>query len=140
MNANRALIFTAAFVGLASAASAFSPQAAVASETSLRVLHLADNGLVASMDDRDYGPATIDVSSYPPEIQAAYKVFSTSCNRCHSLARPINTDMSAPNWKAYVKKMMSKPGSGISPSQGKTIYEFLKYYQTQKDAKRKAKG
>ncbi|MEE9385159.1 MAG: hypothetical protein V3V08_17275 [Nannocystaceae bacterium] len=87
----------------------------------------------APPDARDTGPSSVDVSSFPPPVQAAYAIFSQRCSRCHTLARPINTDLSPSAWKGYVKKMMNKPGSGISPEQGKVIYKFLKYYQAHKD-------
>ena len=83
---------------------------------------------------QDKGPATINVSQYPPEQQKQYKLFSDKCSKCHTLARPINTAMSDPEWARYVKRMMHKPNSGISDSQGKTIFEFLAYDQaTRKD-------
>jgi hypothetical protein len=83
---------------------------------------------------QDKGPNKIDVSSYPAEQQKAYKVFSDKCAKCHTIARPINTSMTKPEWERYVKRMMHKPGSGISDSQGKTIFEFLAYDQeTRKD-------
>ncbi len=87
----------------------------------------------------DKGPDHLDVSGYPAEIQDSYKVFAAKCSKCHTLARPINTDMTAEAWKMYVKRMANKPDSGISPDQGKTIYRFLKFYQAQKDAKRAGK-
>jgi hypothetical protein len=37
--------------------------------------------------------------------------------------------MPRPDWERYVKRMMHKPNSGISDSQGKTIFEFLAYDQ-----------
>ncbi len=85
----------------------------------------------------DKGPATVDVSKYPASIQAKYKVFATRCSTCHTRARALNTDMTNAGWKRYVKRMMNKPDSGISPKSGKAIYGFLKYYQRVKD-KRKA--
>ncbi|MFP5237770.1 MAG: c-type cytochrome [Acidobacteriota bacterium] len=78
---------------------------------------------------QDKGPAKINVSSYPPEQQKAYKLFSDKCAKCHTLARPINTTMTDPEWARYVKRMMHKPNSGISDGQGKTIYEFLAFDQ-----------
>lgn len=76
----------------------------------------------------DAGPETIDVSSYPAEMQENYKVFTVRCAKCHSLSRPINSDYALPDeWSRYVKRMMRKPGSGISPKEGKRIYEFLAY-------------
>lgn len=83
---------------------------------------------------QDKGPNKIDVSSYPPEQQKDYKVFDSKCSKCHTIARPINTTMTKPEWERYVKRMMHKPNSGISDSQGKAIFEFLAYDQeTRKD-------
>ncbi len=78
---------------------------------------------------QDKGPATINVSSYPPEQQKAYKLFESKCAKCHTIARPINTTMSRDEWERYVKRMMHKPSSGISDVQGKAIFEFLAYDQ-----------
>lgn len=78
---------------------------------------------------QDKGPSTINVSSYPPEQQKAYKLFVNKCSKCHTIARPINTTMTKPEWERYVKRMMHKPSSGISDKQGKDIFEFLAYDQ-----------
>lgn len=78
---------------------------------------------------QDKGPATINVSSYPAPQQKAYKLFADKCAKCHTLARPINTTMTDPEWARYVKRMMHKPNSGISDNQGKAIYEFLSFDQ-----------
>jgi hypothetical protein len=78
---------------------------------------------------QDKGPNKIDVSSYPPEQQKAYKVFADKCSKCHTIARPINTTMTREQWEMYVKRMMHKPNSGISNNQGKEIFEFLVYDQ-----------
>jgi len=84
---------------------------------------------------QDKGPATVNVASYPPEQQKGYKVFADKCAKCHTIARPINTTMTKPEWERYVKRMMHKPNSGISDSQGKTIFEFLAYDQEQRKDK-----
>ena len=76
---------------------------------------------------QDKGPDKINVSAYPPDQQKGYKVFVDKCAKCHTIARPINTTMTLPEWSRYVKRMMHKPNSGIGDSQGKTIYEFLAY-------------
>ncbi len=102
----------------------------------------------------DLGPASIDVSSYPKDLQETYKnVFSVKCAACHTLARPINSEFveiddpaemaklkkQAPQdfkdqfvldikrkiWSRYVHRMMYKPGAGISGRDGKRIWEFL---------------
>ena len=83
---------------------------------------------------QDKGAATVNVSSYPADQQKNYKVFTEKCSKCHTIARPVNTTMTKAEWERYVKRMMHKPNSGISDSQGKLIYEFLAYDQeTRKD-------
>jgi len=82
----------------------------------------------ARVDRFEKGPATIDVSKYPDGIKDNYEVFSTKCTQCHKLSRPINSDYASPDeWSRYIKRMMHKPGSGISSADGKKIYEFLVY-------------
>ena len=74
------------------------------------------------------GPATVNVSKYPPAIQQDYEVFTQKCSQCHKLSRPINSDYALPDeWSRYVHRMMSKPGSGIDAGVGKKIYDFLVY-------------
>ncbi len=76
----------------------------------------------------DNGPDTIDVSKYPAEQQANYKVFTEKCSKCHTLARPINSPFALPEeWQAYVTKMMRKKRSGIDKDSVKSIVEFLTY-------------
>ncbi len=82
----------------------------------------------ARIERFEKGPATIDVSKYPDAIKDNYEVFSTKCTQCHKLSRPINSDYALPEeWSRYIKRMMHKPGSGISASDGKKIYDFLVY-------------
>jgi len=82
----------------------------------------------ARVERFEKGPATISVSKYPEAIQEDYEVFSTKCTQCHKLSRPINSDYALPDeWSRYIKRMMHKPGSGISAGDGKKIYDFLVY-------------
>ncbi len=82
----------------------------------------------ARIERFEKGPATIDVSKYPQAIQDNYEVFAEKCAQCHKLSRPINSDYATPEeWSRYIKRMMHKPGSGISAGEGKKIYEFLVY-------------
>ena len=82
----------------------------------------------ARIERFEKGPATIDVSKYPAAIQENYEVFSTKCTQCHKLSRPINSDYAMPEeWSRYIKRMMHKPGSGISAADGKKIFDFLAY-------------
>ena len=96
------------------------------------VARAADDNLDAATKARierfEKGPATIDVSKYPQGIQENYEVFSQKCSQCHKLSRPINSDYALPDeWSRYIKRMMHKPGSGISAGDGKKIYDFLAY-------------
>lgn len=76
----------------------------------------------------DKGPAKIDVSKYPPEIKAAYKVFTAKCGKCHTLARAVNCEFVLEDeWERYVKRMMRKAGTYITPDEGKQIFEFAVY-------------
>ena len=82
----------------------------------------------ARVERFEKGAATVDVSKYPDGIKDNYQVFSEKCTQCHKLSRPINSDYALPDeWSRYVKRMMHKPGSGVSASEGKKIYEFLVY-------------
>jgi hypothetical protein len=76
----------------------------------------------------DKGPAKIDVSKYPENMKAAYKVFMVKCSKCHTPARAINSDFALDDeWERYVKRMMRKAGTWISPDEGKQIFEFVVY-------------
>lgn len=87
-----------------------------------------DDATKARLAAADAGAKTIDVSGYPAAAQEGYEVFSKTCTKCHTLARPINSDYALPSeWVRYVKRMMHKPGSGITKAKGKQIYEFLAY-------------
>jgi len=87
-----------------------------------------DEATKARIAKAEAGPATIDVSKYPQQIQDDYGPFSQKCAQCHKLSRPINSDYVLPGeWGRYIKRMMYKPGSGINASESKNIYEFLVY-------------
>ena len=104
---------------------------AIAASSAL-VARAADEPLDAETKARverfEKGPATVDVSKYPDGIKENYEVFSTKCSQCHKLSRPINSDYAIPEeWSRYIKRMMRKPGSGISAGDGKKIFDFLAY-------------
>lgn len=100
----------------------------------------------------DLGPSTVDVSQYSPEAQQGYKLMQDKCAKCHTPARPLNSqflDLKADEiakakasnpemfkdklvwqvedgiWQRYVKRMMAKPGCNISSEQGKKIWKFI---------------
>ena len=46
----------------------------------------------------DFGPKDIDVSSYPPDMQKAYKeILLVKCQRCHESSRPLNSQYVEPS-------------------------------------------
>jgi hypothetical protein len=100
---------------------------------------LAPLSLVAQTSNvvlpQDKGPDKIDVSAYPAPMQSAYKLFSSKCSKCHTIARPLNTMMKRDEWERYVKRMMHKPNSGISDNQGKQIFDLLVFDQTERKDK-----
>ena len=73
----------------------------------------------------DSGPAFIDVSNYPAEMQKKYHIFVNKCSRCHTLARPINSGFTAEQWPSYVQKMKLKTGSGLTDKTANQITDFL---------------
>ena len=87
-----------------------------------------DAATKARIEAFEKGPATIDISKYPAALKDNYELFSQKCTQCHKLSRPINSDYALPDeWSRYVKRMMRKPGSGISTTEAKQIFEFLVY-------------
>ena len=93
----------------------------------LVVLFYRMSKMVSQIYPADLGLAYIDVSSYPQEMQRSYKIFASKCSRCHTLARPINSDFSAEKWQKYVYRMMNKSGSGLTKEISDEIIRFLIY-------------
>ena len=84
--------------------------------------------LKARLKKLDAGPKTIDVTKYPADLKADYKLFAKKCSKCHTIARPINSDFVLPaQWERYIKRMMFKPNSQMNDADGKIIYRFLVY-------------
>lgn len=93
-----------------------------------RVVRAQDAPLDPRILQYDKGPAKIDVSKYPKDMQERYKVFQKKCSNCHTLARAINSEFVLDDeWERYVKRMMRKSGTLISADDGKQIFEFLVY-------------
>jgi hypothetical protein len=78
--------------------------------------------------ERDGGPGTLDVSSYPEKQRKQYTLFAVKCAKCHPLARPINSRFTAEEWKRYLKRMIRRPNSGINEEQAAEVYDFLRFY------------
>ncbi len=101
----------------------------------------------------DLGPKEVDVTGYPKDVQAGYKMLQEKCSKCHQPTRPLNAqflelkgdELAAFKkqagayakdenlykvddgvWKRYVKRMASKPGCELSKTDDqKVIYKFL---------------
>ncbi|MDD9966599.1 MAG: hypothetical protein OXR73_10260 [Myxococcales bacterium] len=85
-------------------------------------------GSCASQLEARRGDA-LDVSGYPPDVQAAYDVFAVRCSRCHTLARPFNARITEDaHWIRYVARMRLQPASGINQKNGEIILKFLLFY------------
>jgi hypothetical protein len=73
----------------------------------------------------DRGPGKIDVSGYPPDIREKYRTFSELCGQCHALARAVNCNfVLEDDWERYIKRMMRRGRSLITPAQARASYEF----------------
>jgi hypothetical protein len=91
-------------------------------------LRAQDEPLDPRIAKYDKGPAKIDVSKYPPDMQQNYKVFLVKCAKCHTVARAVNCDFALEDeWERYVKRMMNKAGTFINPTEGKQIFDFVVY-------------
>ena len=76
----------------------------------------------------DKGPDKIDVSRYPADVKKNYKIFSEICAQCHSLARAVNCDFALEeDWERYIKRMMRRGRSLVTPDQAEAAYEFAIY-------------
>lgn len=79
----------------------------------------------------------LEAQRLPPEVQGDYALFAQRCSKCHTLAKPLNTDVDDDAWVAYVARMRRMPGSGISPNDAQGILRFLHFYSA---AQRRAKA
>jgi hypothetical protein len=71
----------------------------------------------------------LDTTRMPENIRPDYAVFANRCSKCHSLARPLTSNITDDEqWVLYVNRMRRQPGSGISRTDQDAILRFLKYY------------
>ena len=91
----------------------------------------------------DLGADQIDVSGYPKAQQENYKVFSSVCSRCHTLARPINSPLvTRADWRRFIERMhvRSKIQSDktFTKEEAKIVVDFLAYDSNIRKIKHKA--
>ncbi len=75
----------------------------------------------------DLGHEVVDVSAYPPGIQASYRVFLGACSRCHTTARALNAPIvTRDQWWRYVRRMhMRSQERALTAATARAIVEFL---------------
>jgi len=72
---------------------------------------------------------SLDPSTLPENVRADYQVFAQRCSKCHTLARPLNANITDDEqWVLYVNRMRRQPASGISMEDQEVILRFLRYY------------
>lgn len=82
----------------------------------------------ARVDKFDKGPSKIDVSKYPADMKQYYKLYVEKCGKCHTVARAVNCDFVLEDeWERYIKRMMRRAGSFMSPEDSKKIFQFAVY-------------
>lgn len=88
------------------------------------------------------GPRTegLDASKVPVEVQDDYRLFAQRCSKCHSLARPLTSNITDDEqWVNYVNRMRRQQGSGITLDDQTRILRFLRWYAADLRAKEAAK-
>jgi len=73
----------------------------------------------------------IDVSSFPPDIQSGYRVFTSRCSSCHDLA--LSLKKSPSGWAAEVYRMQAMANSNTSVKEANQIVKFLTYNETHRE-------
>jgi len=68
---------------------------------------------------------SIDVSSYPVDIQSGYKLFATKCSECHGLSSSLKQSRSEEGWAAEVRRMQAMASSHINGREADEIIKFL---------------
>lgn len=74
----------------------------------------------------DKGPAKINVSKYPANMQKAYKLLLDRCAKCHTQARYVNSNkFGKAAWEPVMHKMATRPGSDVTPQEEKVLLDFV---------------
>jgi hypothetical protein len=72
---------------------------------------------------------SLDPSTLPENVRADYHLFARKCSKCHTLARPLNANITDDNqWVLYVNRMRRQPSSGISREDQEGILRFLRWH------------
>lgn len=79
---------------------------------------------------RHYAVTKVDASSYPADVQAGYKLFSTKCAECHGTSASLTESRPAGYWNEVVQRMAAMASSHIDNREADLITKFLVYDQT----------
>ena len=89
---------------------------------------LAAAALVTTLASACQRGEGLDPSKMPENVRPDYTVFANRCSKCHSLARPLTSNITDDEqWVLYVNRMRRQPGSGISRTDQDAILRFRKY-------------
>ena len=83
---------------------------------------------------------SINVSSYPVDIQGGYKVFVNKCSECHGLSSSLKQSRSAEGWAAEVCRMQAMASSHINSREADEIIKSLSYDESHRKAAEREKG
>lgn len=88
--------------------------------------------VIASLSGACTRAEGLDASAMPEEVRADYALFARKCSKCHTLARPLNANITDDeHWALYVRRMRMQQSSGISPEDEVGILRFLRYYASE---------
>lgn len=85
----------------------------------------------------DLGPATIDVSNYPPHYRETYALFMRKCSLCHTPARAINfPTVTKEDWTRFLMTMHGRArGTLLETNEAQELADFLAYDSAQRKLK-----
>lgn len=79
----------------------------------------------------------VDISGFPPNMQAIYPLFNKKCIKCHGMDRtyvtiqsgltPSGVPFDSTAVDAYGAKMLRKPDSDMTKAEVKQFVEFMKF-------------
>ncbi len=83
---------------------------------------------------------SVNVGSYPVEIQKDYKTFANKCSECHGLDPSLKQSRSAEGRTNEVRRMQAMASSHISDKDAKAILAFLNYNEAHRKPVAKPPG
>ena len=84
---------------------------------------------------QDRGPVSVDVSGYPPNIQAGYQLVLKSCGKCHTVARALNTSATPLFWSHYLGNLQTQRKTDLKADEIQKVFDFLMYDQANRKDK-----